>query len=53
MDGNVKKEKDGKFLESPYREGQNVAPSQPLYRAKWYKAIVEDHGNVIEVPQTK
>jgi dipeptidase len=53
MDGNVKKEKDGKFLESPYRQGQNVFPEQRLYPKKWYQTIVEDHGKTIEVPQTQ
>ncbi|MDR1006253.1 MAG: C69 family dipeptidase [Bacteroidales bacterium] len=51
IDGNVKKEKDGKFEESQYRKGQSVFPSQPLYRKEWYDMIIKDHGKVIAVPE--
>ncbi|MDR0790718.1 MAG: C69 family dipeptidase [Bacteroidales bacterium] len=50
MDGNIKKEKDGKFEESQYRKGQSVFPMQPKYRTEWYDMIIKDHGKVIEVP---
>ena len=53
IDGNVKKEKDGKFEESPYRKGQCVFPEQPKYPEKWYKMIVDDNGKVLEVPKSK
>ncbi len=53
IDGNIKKEKDGKFEESPYRKGQCVFPMQPEYPQEWYKVIVNDHGKTIEVPQSK
>jgi len=45
MDGNVKKEKDGKFESNPY--GVPVMPSQPGYPKWWLKEIVDDHGKVI------
>lgn len=51
IDGNVKKEKDGIFLESPYRKGQNVAPEQRPYPTKWLEMIVDDHGDIIRVPE--
>ncbi|MBP6429079.1 MAG: C69 family dipeptidase [Bacteroidales bacterium] len=50
IDGNVKKEKDGRFMESPYRQGQNVFPDQKPYRAKWLEMIVKDHGEILKVP---
>jgi dipeptidase len=45
MDGNIKKEKDGKFERT--ETGQAVFPSQPKYREEWYRMIVKDHGEVI------
>ena len=53
IDGNIKKETNGKFEESPYRKGQCVFPEQPQYPQKWYEMIVKDHGDVIKVPTTK
>lgn len=50
MDGNIKKEKDGKFTESPYRQGQNEFPLQKPYQKKWLETIVKDHGDIIKVP---
>ncbi len=47
MDGNIKKEKDGRFMESEDRPGQNVFPDQPRYPDWWYRKIVEDHGDVL------
>lgn len=49
IDGNVKKEADGKFIENPYRKGQCVSPSQPQYPEKWYRTIVKDNGEVLKV----
>ena len=49
IDGNIKKEKDGKFLESEYRDGQCVFPEQPAYPEWWYRAIIKDHGETIKV----
>lgn len=53
IDGNIKKETNGKFEESPYRKGQCVFPEQPQYPQKWYEMIIKDHGDVIKVPTTK
>ena len=49
IDGNVKKEADGKFIENPYRKGQCVSPSQPKYPEKWCRTIVKDNGEVLKV----
>jgi dipeptidase len=46
MDGNIKKEKDGKFETNPY--GIPVGPSQPGYPEWWLKEIVKQHGDVIK-----
>lgn len=48
IDGNIKKEKDGKFEETGYRKGDAVFPSQPAYPTEWYRMIIKDHGNVIK-----
>ena len=45
IDGNIKKEKDGKFERTA--TGMAVFPSQPHYRQEWQRMIVRDHGNVI------
>ncbi len=45
MDGNIKKEKDGRFERTA--TGQAAFPMQPKYRDEWYRMIVKDHGNVI------
>jgi dipeptidase len=45
-DGNVKKEKDGKFLDNGY--GEAVMPSQPGYPEWWLKEIVREHGDKIK-----
>ncbi len=46
IDGNVKKEKEGKFETNPY--GVPVMPSQPGYPEWWLKEIVKQHGEVIK-----
>ncbi|MBP3254429.1 MAG: C69 family dipeptidase [Bacteroidales bacterium] len=48
IDGNIKKEKDGKFVETGYRKGDCVFPDQPAYSDQWYRMIVKDHGKVIK-----
>lgn len=53
IDGNVKKEKNGKFETNPYRANQCAFPEQPQYPMEWYKMIIEDHGDVIRVPEEK
>jgi dipeptidase len=45
MDGNIKKEKDGRFERT--ETGNAAFPSQPAYREAWYRMIVRDHGDVI------
>lgn len=45
MDGNIKKEKDGRFERTA--TGQAVFPMQPKYRDEWLRMIVRDHGDVI------
>ncbi len=45
IDGNIKKEKDGKFERTA--TGNAVFPSQPNYRKEWQQMIVKDHGDVI------
>ena len=46
MDGNVKKEKDGKFERSV--DKTPVMPSQPGYPQWWLDDIVKKHGDVIK-----
>lgn len=46
MDGNVKKEKDGKFETNPYNTP--VMPSQPGYPQWWLKVIANQHGEVVK-----
>ena len=45
MDGNIKKEKDGKFERTA--TGMAAFPKQPHYREEWQRMIVRDHGDVI------
>lgn len=46
IDGNIKKEKDGKFETNG--TGQAVMPNQPGYQEWWYREIVKNHGDVIK-----
>lgn len=46
MDGNIKKEKDGKFEDNG--TGQAVMPDQPDYPEWWRREIVREHGDVIK-----
>lgn len=45
MDGNVKKEKGGRFERTI--TGNAAFPDQPAYREEWLRMIVRDHGKVI------
>jgi len=45
-DGNIKKEKDGKFEDNGY--GVAVMPSQPGYPEWWLREIVREHGEQIK-----
>lgn len=42
MDGNVKKEKDGRFLDNGNGRGIPAAPDFPGYSEDWLRAIVKD-----------
>jgi dipeptidase len=46
IDGNIKKEKDGKFLTNEW--GVTASPSQPGYPEWWLREIVKQHGEVIK-----
>ncbi len=48
IDGNIKKEKDGKFEQTGLREGDAVFPKQPEYPKEWYRMIIKDHGETIK-----
>lgn len=45
IDGNIKKEKDGKFERTG--TGYAAFPDQPKYPEWFYKMIVDDHGDVV------
>lgn len=51
MDGNVKKEKDGKFERNEY--GMPASPDQPGYPEWWYKAVVKSTGDHFKVIDEK
>lgn len=48
IDGNIKKEKDGKFEQTGIRDGDAVFPKQPEYPKEWYRMIIKDHGETIK-----
>lgn len=48
MDGNVKKEKDGKFMRNEY--GYPESPDFPGYPDSWKKRVIEDTGEKLLVP---
>ena len=45
IDGNVKKEENGRFKVT--ETGMPAAPSQPQYPAWFYEQIVKDHGDIL------
>ncbi|MCK5464896.1 MAG: C69 family dipeptidase [Bacteroidales bacterium] len=49
MDGNVKKEKDGKFIYNGYGGTIPPDPDQPGYPDWWYEKIAEDKGENLKV----
>ena len=51
IDGNIKKEKDGKFIENPW--GYPVSPSQPGYPDSWKKSVIDQTGDKLLVPEKK
>jgi dipeptidase len=48
IDGNIKKEKDGKFERNPW--GNPVMPLQPGYSDSWKKSVKQETGNKLLVP---
>jgi dipeptidase len=48
MDGNIKKEKDGKFLRTA--TGYPEFPLQPGYPDSWKKSVIKDTGDKLLVP---
>jgi hypothetical protein len=48
IDGNIKKEKDGKF--SRTSTGYPMSPDQPGYSDSWKKAVIKDTGDKLLVP---
>ncbi len=48
IDGNIKREKDGKFVVSEV--GYPASPMQPGYDDKWKKSVVQDTGSKLLVP---
>lgn len=48
IDGNIKKEKDGKFLRTRY--GYPEMPLQPGYNDAWKKSVIQDTGNKLLIP---
>ena len=48
IDGNIKKENDGKFARS--RWGYPVMPFQPGYSDTWKKSVIQDTGDKLLVP---
>ncbi len=51
IDGNVKKEKDGKFIYNSW--GFPVSPSQPGYPDSWKKSVIDQTGDKFIVPEAK
>ncbi|MGI6717874.1 MAG: dipeptidase [Bacteroidales bacterium] len=49
IDGNIKKEENGVFINNGYDARQPAFPDQPEYRKEWYKVIVDDCGDNIKV----
>jgi len=48
-DGNIKKEKDGKFLTNETENPQVLFPDQPKYPERWYRMIIQDCGDNIKI----
>jgi dipeptidase len=51
MDGNIKNEKEGKFVTS--EDGYPAGPRQPGYDDKWKKSVIQDTGSKLLVPAGK
>lgn len=48
MDGNVKKEKGGRFMNNGNNEHIPASPEHPLYPEWYYKAIIQDAGQNLQ-----
>jgi len=48
IDGNIKQEKNGKFLTNPW--GNPAMPLQPGYPDSWKKSVIQDTGDKLLVP---
>ncbi len=53
MDGNVKKEKDGKFQDNGNGRNIPASPNFPGYNEKWQKAVAGSTGDKLKVVETK
>ena len=42
MDGNIKNEKDGHFVNNGYSDAQSAFPQQPFYPQEFYREILKD-----------
>ena len=51
LDGNVKREKDGKFERSPY--GMPVTPKFPGYNERYHRSIIDETGTRLQVKEPK
>ncbi|MHC1704887.1 MAG: dipeptidase [Tenuifilaceae bacterium] len=51
IDGNVKKEVDGKFIRNPW--GYPVSPSHKGYPESWKKTVIDETGDKLLVPVEK
>ncbi len=49
IDGNIKKEENGKFLRNEY--GEPAAPLHPGYPEWWYRAIINSTGDQFKIPE--
>jgi dipeptidase len=49
IDGNIKKEKDGKFATNGW--GVPLMPEQPGYSDSWKKNVIENTGEKLLVPE--
>ena len=51
LDGNVKKEKNGKFERTPY--GMPASPKFPGYDERYHRSIVDETGDRLQVKEPK
>jgi hypothetical protein len=49
IDGNIKKEENGKFLRS--KDGYPLSPDQPGYSDQWKEIVVKDAGKNLKMPK--